>query len=87
MADKSEKPPAAILHKEFSKILNNARKYSKSKHKKIQWIKYTDCLFDQIDHIIKRYRHGDDIMKKFGIKLKNARNDLFTCDVSWRAIN
>ncbi len=48
VADKSEKPSAAILHKEFSKILDNAKKYSKSKHKKIQRIKYTDYLFEQL---------------------------------------
>ena len=48
VTDKSEKPSAAILHKEFSKMLDNAKKYSKSKHKKIQRIKYTDYLFDQL---------------------------------------
>ena len=78
MADKSEKPSAIILHKEFSKILDNAREYPKSRHKKTRRIKYTNYLFEQITHIIKRYRRGDNIMKKFGKKLKNALDDLFT---------
>ena len=76
--DKSEKPSAIILHKEFSEILDNAREYSKSRHKKTRRIRYTNYLFEQITHIIKRYRRGDDIMKKFGKKLKNALGDLFT---------
>ena len=78
VADKSEKSSAIVLHKEFSEILDNARTFSRLKHKKTRRIKYTNYLFEQITHIIKRYRRGDDIMKKFGKKLKNALDDLFT---------
>ena len=78
VADKSERPSDIILHKEFSEMLDNARTFLKLKHKKIQRIRYTNYLFEQITYIIKRYRRGDDIMKKFGKKMKNTLDDLFT---------
>ncbi len=78
MAIKSKDSSAVILYEEFSEILSNARIYCTLNHKKIQRIRYANYLSEKIDDVIKRYLEGDDVMVKFGKKLKIAQNNLFT---------
>ena len=77
MSDKS-KDSAVILYEEFSEILSDARIYCTLNHKKTQRIAYANYLSEKVDDIIKRYLNGDDVMVKFGRKLKIAQNSLFT---------
>ena len=78
VAHKSKDSSAVILYGEFSEILSNARIYCTLNHEKTQRIRYANYLSGKINSIIERYLEGDDVMVKFGKKLKIAQNSLFT---------
>ncbi len=78
VSGKSKDSSAVILYGEFSEILFYARVYHTLNHQKTQRIKYANYLSGRIDDIIERYLKGDDVMVKFGKKLKIAQNSLFT---------
>jgi len=78
VARRSKNKLAEKLYGEFSEILFYARIFSKLNHEKTHQISYTNYLSQRIDGIVRRYLEGDDVMVKFGKKLKIAQNNLFT---------